>query len=138
MEKIYSKVDPKRLLHIIVRQEDITPGRINLIEDHNFLHCALLNLDAGTTFKPHKHNWREKNLKIIAQESWHIITGSVECIFYDIDNQIIAKPILKAGDSSFTLEGGHNYKILENCTKILEYKSGPYEGQTVDKSFINQ
>jgi hypothetical protein len=28
--------------------------------------------------------------------------GSVKCIFYDIDDSIIATPILKAGDASFT------------------------------------
>ena len=136
MEKIYSRINSNRLLHIVVREEDIKPGRVNLIEDHNFLHCALLNLDKGTTFKPHKHNWREETLKYMAQESWHCISGSVKCIFYDIDGEIISKPILKAGDSSFTLEGGHNYLILEDFTKVLEFKNGPYKGQTIDKTFI--
>jgi len=35
---------------------------------------------------------------------------SVKCIFYDLDDQIIATPTLYPGDASFTLEGGHNIR----------------------------
>ena len=44
--------------------------------------------------------------------------------------------ILNVGDASFTLEGGHNYEILEDNTLVYEYKTGPYEGQEFDKIFI--
>ena len=54
----------------------------------------------------------------------------------DIDDNIIAEPILKEGDASFTLYGGHTYEILEDNTLVYEYKTGPYEGQKLDKVFI--
>ena len=57
-------------------------------------------------------------------------------LFYDIDNSIIATPILGAGDASFTLYGGHTYEILEEDTIVYEYKTGPYEGQALDKTFL--
>jgi hypothetical protein len=66
-----------------------------------------------------------------------VIKGSVKCIFYDLDDTIIAEPILYAGDASFTLGGGHNYLILEDNTIVYEYKTGPYEGQLYDKVFLN-
>jgi hypothetical protein len=136
MEKIYSKIDPNKLLHIIVRKKEITPGRQDIVPEDNFIQCSILNMEKGKTFKPHKHIWKERTRNVIAQESWIVIQGSVKCIFYDIDNQIIATPILYSGDASFTLEGGHNYEILENDTLVYEYKTGPYEGQTLDKTFI--
>jgi hypothetical protein len=136
MEKIYSKVNSDILLHVIVRESDIEPGRVDIISEENFMQCSMLNLDNGKTFKPHKHIWKERTRNIIAQESWHVIKGKVKCIFYDIDDTIIAEPILNAGDTSFTLQGGHNYLILEDDTKVLEYKTGPYEGQENDKTFI--
>ena len=37
---------------------------------------------------------------------------------------------------SFTLQGGHNYLILEDDTLVYEFKTGPYEGQEFDKKFI--
>jgi hypothetical protein len=136
MEKFYSNIEPSLLLHVVVRESDFIQGRIDLISGENFIQCSMLQLESGKTFKPHKHIWKDRNSKIIAQESWHVISGKVKCIFYDIDDSIIAEPILNTGDTSFTLQGGHNYLILEDDTKVLEYKTGPYEGQENDKTFI--
>ena len=136
MDNIYSKIDPNKLLHIIVRKEDLTPGRKEVVSEYNFIQCALLGMDKGKTFKPHKHIWKERTRNIIAQESWIVIQGSVKCIFYDTDDKIIATPILYPGDASFTLEGGHTYEILEDDTLVYEYKTGPYEGQVLDKIFL--
>lgn len=135
MEKIYSKIEPKVLLHIIDRADDIDAPRKNIVSDDEFLQLATMKLDAGHTFKPHKHILHEKTTNI-AQESWVIIKGSVKCIFYDLDDTIISEPILYPGDCSITLRGGHNYEILEEETKIREYKTGPYLGQELDKTFI--
>jgi cupin fold WbuC family metalloprotein len=137
MEKIYSKVDPSKLLHLIVRKEEITSGRQDIVSEEHFIQCSILNMEKGKTFRPHKHIWKERTRNVIAQESWIVVQGSVKCIFYDIDDQIIAEPILYPGDASFTLEGGHNYLILEDDTLVYEYKTGPYEGQQLDKTFIN-
>lgn len=137
MKKIYSKVNPKKLLHIIVRKDDITPGRIEVVSQEHFIQCALLNMKSGKTFPPHKHIWKNRTRDIIAQESWVVIQGKVRCTFFDINDDIIDEPILKPGDASFTLEGGHTYTILEDDTLVYEYKTGPYEGQKLDKEFIN-
>lgn len=138
MEKIYSKIEPNKLLHIIVRKDDIKPGREDIVDSENFIQCSMMNMNEGKTFKPHKHIWKERTRNIIAQESWVVIQGSVKCIFYDLNDEIIAEPILKPGDASFTLEGGHNYLVLEENTLVYEYKTGPYEGQLMDKTFIEK
>ena len=138
MEHFYSKQDSTKLLHIVVRKEDIKPGRVDLVEDTQFIQCSILHMEAGKTFKPHKHIWKERTHNVIAQESWIVIQGSVKCIFYDLDDQIIATPTLYPGDASFTLEGGHNYEIQEDNTLVYEYKTGPYEGQIFDKTFIEK
>ena len=135
MEKIYSKIDG-RLLHVINRLEDIT-GRNDIRPENNFIQCATLKMEKGKTFDPHKHIVKNRHYtEQIAQESWVIIRGSVKCTLYDIDDKIIAEPILKVGDASFTLYGGHTYTILEDNTIVYEYKTGPYEGQELDKKFI--
>lgn len=137
MEKIYSKVKPELLLHIINRKSEIQ-GRTNVVNDEHFIQCATLRMEKGTTFRPHKHITKERHHKAqIAQESWVIIKGRVKCIFYDIDDTIIATPILGEGDASFTLYGGHTYEILEEDTIVYEYKTGPYEGQHLDKTFLD-
>ena len=136
MIKYYSKIDPNKLLHMVVRKEEITSGRQDIVSEENFIQCSILNMEKDKTFKPHKHIWKERTRNVIAQESWIVIQGSVKCIFYDTDDTILAEPILYPRDPSFTLEGGHNYLILENDTLVYEYKTGPYEGQALDKTFI--
>lgn len=136
MEKIYSKVKEGKLLHIINRLNEID-GRTEVVPENNFIQCATLKMENGKTFPPHKHIVKDRHYtEQIAQESWVVIKGSVRCIFYDLDDTIIAQPILYPGDASFTLYGGHTYEILEDDTIVYEYKTGPYEGQTLDKVFI--
>ena len=137
MEHIYSKADPRALLHIIVRKDDMKPGRQDIVSEENFIQCSILNMENGKTFKPHKHIWKERTRNTIAQESWIVVQGSVKCLFFDLDDTLIATPTLYPGDASFTLQGGHTYEILEDDTLVYEYKTGPYEGQTLDKTFIN-
>ena len=136
MEKIYSKTQPEKLLHIIVRKEDLVSGRTDVVPENNFIQCAILNMENGKTFKPHKHIWKNRTRDVIAQESWIVIQGKVKCHFYDLDDTIIEEPILEPGDASFTLEGAHTYTILQDDTLVYEYKTGPYEGQQMDKEFI--
>jgi len=136
MKRIYSKVEPEKLLHIVVRLEEIK-GRTQLVPDDNFIQCSSMEMQNGKTFRPHRHIIKSRTYdKQIAQESWVVITGKVRCIFYDLDNTIIATPVLHPGDASFTLYGGHTYEILEDNTVVYEYKTGPYEGQNLDKTFL--
>ena len=142
MKFIYSNVEKGRLLHIVRRLADIKGQdefRVDIVPADNFIQCSSLIMQEGKTFKPHKHITKQKTYeKQIAQESWIVIKGMVKCIFYDLDNTVIDEPVLYAGDASFTLAGGHNYLILEDDTIVYEYKTGPYEGQALDKVFLNE
>ena len=133
---ILSKIT-NEVLHIVFRKADFIDGRVDIIAPDNFLQCSALMHEAGKTFRPHKHLYRTRTYDIIAQESWVIISGSAMCVFYDIDNKIIETVRLEQGDASFTLKGGHTFRILEDNTRIFEFKSAPYEGQAIDKEFID-
>lgn len=133
MEKIYSKVEPDKLLHIIHRLSDNTEVRRDLSDPKESLQIATLCLQEGKSFFPHKHIFKKGPENIIAQESWIILQGKVKCILYDLNDAIVAERILDAGDSSITFYGGHNYECLENNSRIIEVKTGPYEGIELDK-----
>lgn len=134
---IYSKIQPDKLLHAIIRKRDIPEGRMDVSPNNQFLQCATLRLRKDTTFKPHKHNWKPSNDQVIAQESWIIIKGLVKVTLYDLDDTVIHTDILQAGEASFTFEGGHTYLIMSEDAHIFEYKTGPYIDQQTDKTFIN-
>jgi cupin fold WbuC family metalloprotein len=136
MKQIFSKKDPNKLLHIINRFEEILE-RNNIIPDNNFLQLATLRMENGTKFRPHQHIWKSSPTeKIIAQESWVIIQGSVKVFMYDIDGTLLETEVIRRGDCSITLEGGHTYEILEEDTVVYEYKTGPYLGIENDKVFL--
>jgi hypothetical protein len=137
MKNIYSKIQTEKILHVVVKKEPIENGRKDLISEENFIQCSILQMEKGKTFKAHKHIWKERTRNVIAQESWVVMKGKVKCFFYDLDDTLLSEEILEEGDMSFTLEGGHNYLILEDDTIVYEFKTGPYEGQKLDKKFIN-
>jgi len=135
LEKIYSKLNPNVLLHIINRKLDIKESRQDICPVEQYLQVAKLKLDKGKIFRPHKHIEQIRTTNI-AQESWIVVQGTVRAIFYDLDDKIIKEVILKQGDCSITFRGGHNYEALEDNTLVYEYKTGPYQGQEKDKIFI--
>jgi cupin fold WbuC family metalloprotein len=136
MHKIYSKLNPDKLCHLVHRLQEIQ-DRTNVSDDDQFLQLATLRMSAGQTFRPHQHIWKPSPTEqVIAQESWVVFSGMVEVSFFDTDRQFLEKQILYPGDCSMTFEGGHTYLILENDTVVFEYKTGPYQGQKLDKVFI--
>jgi len=136
--KIYSKINKNVLLHIINRVEDINKVRNNIIPENEFLQLSSMKLKNKSTFKAHYHVEKDGEEKVIAQESWVIISGLVKFIAYDLDKTIIGEYILKPGDCSITLRGGHNYEALEDNTLVYEYKTGPYKGMLLDKKLIDE
>ena len=135
MKKIYSKVEPNKLLHIVHRYDEIK-DRTNVAPEEEFLQLATLRMKKGTTFRPHKHIYKQGEDQVIAQESWVVIKGKVKVMMYDLDDTILETPILEVGDCSMTFAGGHTYEILEDDTVVYEYKTGPYTGIENDKVFI--
>ena len=142
MKIFYSKIEPSKILHIVFKKDDFNnmndSFRKDIVDINQFIQLSALKLNKNQTFKPHYHIWKDGEKKVIAQESWVVISGSVKCSFFDLNEKILAEPILKSGDCSVTLEGGHTYTILEEETCVYEFKTGPYKGQALDKEFIDE
>ena len=138
MIKIYSKMVPNMLCHMVLRKKEIVEERTDIISAENFLQLSTLNMPKGKTFRPHKHIWKPGEEEVIAQESWVVIEGMVKVSFFDTDGQLLEDIILHPGDSSITLQGGHTYLSMRDNTKVYEYKTGPYKGQKLDKVFLDE
>jgi len=139
IKEIKSKITLETIHYIIKFSEDgLQPDeRKNVIASKNFLQLSIMKFNNGKTFKAHKHVYKNFSSKIIAQESWIVLKGAAKAVFYDVDGTFLQEEILNTLDCSITLEGGHNYEIIEDDSIIYEYKSGPYLGQTLDKEFID-
>lgn len=135
MEKIYSKVNPELLLHVINRNSDIGEVRVDISPPEEYLQASCFSMSKGKTFKAHKHIKNPRNFEM-TQESWIVIEGEIRAILYDIDDKVVKEVILKAGDCSMTFRGGHNYVAMTDNAKVYEYKTGPYLGREIDKVYI--
>lgn len=136
MIKIYSKIEKDKLLFTLQRKQDINSSRIDLSPDEEFLQFSTKKLNAGDFFKPHKH-LPCKKIVTITQEAWIILDGSVEAIFYDLDDKEIFKEILNSGDCIVIFAGGHSLKSLTKDAILYEIKNGPYFGVEKDKEYLN-
>ena len=136
MLKIYSNIMDNKLLHMIYYKDDLETKREDVAPEEQFIQVSALQLEEGSTFRPHKHIWKEApEPEVIAQESWCIMKGRVKAHFYDLDDSLIGEYELNEGDISLTFEGGHTYTILEDA-RVFEYKTGPYQGVEKDKVFL--
>lgn len=129
------------VLHLVVRAADEPLGieRTELIAPENFLQGAIIAAETGREFDPHYHLRRTRTFSdLIAQEAWIVLVGHVEVTYFDLQNEVICTRTIGPGECSVTLAGGHGYKVIDGPTRVFEFKSGPYEGQAVDKKFIRK
>ena len=137
MKRIYSKVEKNCLLLTLNRKENINKNRTDLSPESEYLQCATKILTKGTNFKPHKHNNLIRKTDI-TQEAWVFLSGRVRAKFYDLDDSLILDTELGAGDCAIVFKAGHGFEVLEDDTIIYEFKTGPYFGVEVDKTFIEE
>lgn len=137
MIHVYSKLDPKLLLFVINRRQDIGVERTDLSPGEEYLQCATKQLAKGTTFAPHRHNELIRETDI-TQEAWVFLQGRVAASFWDIDDELIYETELGAGDAAVVFRGGHSFEVLEEDTILYEFKTGPYYGVEKDKTYIQE
>jgi|TARA_R110000796_G_scaffold39057_1_gene97725 cupin fold WbuC family metalloprotein len=135
MQRIYSKINKDILLLTLIKKNEVTDDRIDLSPEEEILQVAVKNLKKGISFKPHKHNKVHRTTDT-TQESWVFLSGKVEAKFYDIDDKIILRTEMSAGDCVVVFKAGHSFEVLEDNTIIYEFKNGPYYGVKADKTFI--
>jgi len=134
--------DSGDLLHEIIRPASMLEpfselSRVDFSETGEFLQGALMEIPPGHSFRPHLHLERERSFSNLrAQEAWVVIRGNVEVDYYSESGVFLCTEALSAGDVTISFRGGHGYRTLDEGTLVYEFKSGPYEGQTVDKRFL--
>lgn len=112
--------------------------RVDFSEPTEFLQCALIGIPLNHEFRPHKHLERARSFSNLrAQESWVVISGQVQVDYFSEAGHFLQTESLEAGDLSISYRGGHGYRTLDTAALVYEFKSGPYEGQEIDKVFLD-
>lgn len=100
-------------------------------------------IQAGTWWYPKGKNLRSHahiinpRLAERTQEVIVILSGKLRVDLYDENKTLIHQEVLTTGDTAIILNIGHGYYILEDNTKVVETKNGPFISVEKDKIFLD-
>lgn len=122
----------EKIVAIFHSTDEWKEGLDFLTSDSGFIQAGTWWYHSGKNLAAHKHliYERESNL---TQEVIVIVSGRVLVELYDDNDTLFHTKELKQGDIGIMLTNAHGYKILEDNTKVVEIKNGPYPGAEKDR-----
>jgi len=97
----------------------------------SLLQMAFFNYPKGQTIQPHIHKTFVRSIPKTA-EVIGVKRGRLQVDFYDEDKSYLKSVVMTDGDFIVLLDGGHGFKVLEDC-EFFEVKQGPFVGTDLDK-----
>ena len=105
-------------------------------EDEEYIQAGSWNYSKGKKLLAHSHNEVERSV-LFTQEVLFVKSGSLKAFIYDDDSNLVEEFTAYKDDILIMLSGGHGYEVLEDDTKVLEIKNGPYLGAEIDRDRLN-
>lgn len=115
-----------------IQPQDWNEGLNFFSSDADFIQVGAWSYDAGKELLKHIHNEVERKVTR-AYECLYIVSGKIRANIYDLQENFMESFEAETGDIVILLESGHGYTILEDGTKVLEVKNGPYLGAETDR-----
>ena len=122
----------KEILAKLIRQEDWNEGLGFYSNDDEFIQVGSWNYDEGKELQRHIHNEVSRTITR-TNEVLHILQEKLKAKIYSLDEKFVEEIIINAGETLILLNCGHGYEIMEDDTKVLEIKNGPYLGAETDR-----
>ena len=126
------KASNGELLAIIHSSTDWEHGLNFLTSNDLYIQVGTWWYQKGKLLDTHIHNEYERKSSR-TQEMVFVVGGAVKAKVYDEELNFVQDVILKAGDLAIFVSGGHGYEILEQDTKVIEAKNGPFLNVEKDK-----
>jgi hypothetical protein len=121
-----------RILARHVTAEDIAEGLSFFSEPEDFVQVGSWLYGNGKDLKRHIHNEVPRQVTR-TQEVLVVISGAVRAAIYDEAGALADSLTVKAGEVLILLGGGHGYDVLQDQTRVIEIKNGPYPGAERDR-----
>ena len=136
---IYNEIKSGDLLLGIRANIDncMTSGGLHFFgNEKDFIQVALFRYDNGKELKAHNHILRHGYETMKTQEMLFVWRGKIEINIFDEEDKFIFADIMTDGDFYIYYNGGVGYRVLQDDTKMLEVKVGPFEGADVDRRIV--
>lgn len=115
-----------------IQPQDWAEGLSFFSEDEDFIQVGAWSYNAGKDLLKHIHNEVPRTVTRTC-ECLYIVQGAIRAEIYDLQETFVESFTARAGDIVILLDSGHGYSILEDGTKVLEVKNGPYLGAETDR-----
>ncbi len=122
-----------KIISIIYRDDDWVEGLNFITPDDLFIQVGSWWYQRGKKLASHIHN-KFNRTACRTQEMTYVKKGSMRVLLYDENQKYLQDFILYDGDLAVFAYGGHGYEILEDDTKIIETKNGPFVDVNTDKT----
>ncbi len=123
------------VLAIALRDEEWGKGLNFISSDSDYQQVGVWSYDKGKRLEPHIHLNAPRTVSH-TQEVLFVKQGRLRADVYTTKRALLKSVVLKKGDVMILLNGGHGYEILEDDTRVLEVKNGPYVGPEKDRERI--
>ena len=133
--KVEKIIDNNQILAIIIRTADWEKGLNFLSAEEDFQQVGIWGYNKGQKLLPHIH-LNAPRIIHRTQEVIFVKNGRLRADIYNDKREFLNSVELSKGDTAILLYGGHGYEILEDNTKVLEIKNGPYLGAEKDRERI--
>ena len=128
--------DGELVLAIIIRNADWEDGLNFISSDDDYQQVGTWGYDKGKKLAAHIHLTAPREVSC-TQEVVFVKDGRIRADIYTENEELLKSVELEKGDTIILLNGGHGYEILENNTRVLEVKNGPYVGAERDRKRLN-
>jgi hypothetical protein len=118
-----------------IRPGDFRKGLAFYSEDREFLQVGTWHYDQGQQLRAHIHNVVPREIDR-THEVVIVIQGAMAARIFDEEQRLVETVTVGRGEMLILMNGGHDYTILEDDTRILEIKNGPFLGREIDKTLF--
>lgn len=122
-----------QILAILYRDSDWVEGLNFITPNEMFIQAGSWWYKKGKVLARHVHKDFERTA-IRTQEAVYIKTGSMRVDLYNDMLEPLESFVMNEGDLAVFAYGGHGYEILEDGTKVIETKNGPFIDVETDKT----
>lgn len=119
---------------LILSWDDFQPGVKFVSEPEWSLQVGLLEWPRALAVSAHAHLPHNPG-QVLHQEFLLVVSGEVEVEFFDETGFRFQTEILAQGQALLQVRGGHGFRSLTE-SRLIEVKSGPYQGREKDKVAI--
>jgi len=123
------------IVGIFHKRDEWKEGIDFLTPNETFIQTGTWWYEAGRRLKAHVHIENERVVER-TQETVVVLSGRLRIDLYDEERNVFHEEELTAGDIGIILTVGHGYQILEDNTKVVEAKNGPFASVEKDKESL--